>query len=505
MVVRILPGECWWGGSAESGFMLPITETSETKISLYESEGGSGQYAPLFLSSKGRFVWSDRGYEVTAKGGGIEFAGKGKFELSDGYESLKGAYLAAMKEHFPFTGETPDLYFFRKPQYNTWMALETEQTTENILNYAENIINHGFPAGVLMIDGGWQEDYGIFEFNRRKVPDPKFLVDKLHEMGFKVMLWTSPIVSSAGRRFKDVRKMGYLCLEADGSPGVREWWSGYSSFLDLTNPGAVAWFQGKLDALMDMYGVDGYKFDAGDCPFYRDDGITHLPVDAREQTRYYNLAGEKYRFNEYRAAWNFGGRPIVARLHDKQHSWTGHGINTLIPNTVVQGLLGYAYGCPDMVGGGSISLVEDNGQVDEELIVRWAQANAMMPMMQLSLAPWDILSDDNYKIFKAAVDLHSQNGELFAAEAVKSSKSGEPIMRCMEYEFPNEGFEMVNDQFMIGDKIMVAPVITKGCFKRKVKFPSGCEWVSERGETYQGGTVAKIDVPIERIPVFTRK
>ena len=71
--------------------------------------------------------------------------------------------------------------------------------------------------------------------------------------------------------------------------------------------------------------------------------------------KYFNIVGEKYKLNEFRAAYDFGGRAIVSRLHDKDHSWVVRGLNALIPNTLAQGLLGYAYCCPDMVGGGEIN------------------------------------------------------------------------------------------------------------------------------------------------------
>ena len=162
----------------------------------------------------------------------------------DGFENLRGAYLAAMKEHFPFTGDMPDSLFWSVPQYNTWIELGTNQTAEGIKNYAKGILEHGLPAGVLMIDGGWQEDYGVYEeFHRGKVPDPEFLVDELHKLGFKVMLWVSPIIASAGTRYKFLRDKNYLVRNSNGEIAIRKWWSGYSAVLDFTNPDAVGWME----------------------------------------------------------------------------------------------------------------------------------------------------------------------------------------------------------------------------------------------------------------------
>ena len=398
----------------------------------------------------------------------------------------------------------PDMLFWKAPQYNTWIELGTEQTTDGILNYAGGIIGHGLPAGVLMIDGGWQEDYGVYEeFNRRKIPDPKYLVDELHRMGFKVMLWVSPIIASAGPRYKQLRNKGWLIRDKRGEIAVRKWWSGFSAVLDLTNPDAAEWMDNSLNSLMERYGIDGFKFDAGDCYFYADDDITYKHIPAREQTLYFNRFGEKYSFNEFRAAWKSGGRPIVARLHDKYHTWDDFGLNTLIGHTVVQGLLGYAYCCPDMVGGGIIDCFGENSALDEELFVRWAQANSLMGMMQMSIAPWRVLKEENANRVIAAIKLHEDFADTFAALAENAAKTGEPIVRHMAYVFPDEGFEAENGQFMLGDDIMSAPVLEKGAKYKIVRFPSGM-WKGADGTVYNGGSEEKIPVDMDSILYFRR-
>ena len=315
--VKILENESWWGGSVNRGHEMPIHGNSKSSFDLL-GDGETDQFSPLMVSSKGRYVWSEEAFTVDAKDGIIEFKGPDDIVLNDGFENLRGAYLAAMKAHFPFTGEMPDSLFWSVPQYNTWIELGTNQTTEGILKYAKGILEHGLPAGVLMIDGGWQEDYGVYEeFHKGKVPDPKYLVDQLHELGFTVMVWVSPIISSAGTRYKFLRDRNYLVRNAEGEIAVRKWWSGYSAVLDFTNPDAVAWMEEQLNILVEKYGVDGFKFDAGDTYFYKDDDIIYEPTLARNHTLYFNQFGERYQFNEFRAAWKSGGRPIVARLHDK--------------------------------------------------------------------------------------------------------------------------------------------------------------------------------------------
>ena len=501
--IKMLKGECWWGGKAPEGCDMPYDENSCITVDIRSRGPENDTSASMFLSSCGRYIWNDNPFTAEFKNGEIILSDENDspFEIADGFKTLKGAYMAAMEKHFPFTGTLPDKLFFTSPQYNTWMELGTEQTTENILRYAKGILENGLPAGVLMIDGGWQEDYGILEFHKGKIPDPGYLIYELHKMGFKVMLWTSPIVSGAGVRFKELRAKGFFLKTPDGEVAIRRWWSGFSPMIDFTNPEAVKWMHAQLDNLMERYGVDGYKFDAGDASMYSDDDIIYTPMPARNQTTAFNLMGEKYKFNEFRAAHNSGGHPIVARLHDKNHSWDNIGLNTLIPNTTIQSLLGYAYSCPDMVGGGMYGTIEG---IDEELFIRWSQANALMPMMQVSLAPWRVLSQKSYKLVKKSILLHKKFGKYIYNLAKESAKTGEPIFRCMEYQFPNEGFEHINDQYMLGSEYMVAPVLKKGVAQRSVKFPKG-KWCDEKGNIISNGNeTITLDAPIDKLLYFKK-
>ena len=501
--MRLLPGEVWWGGVAHAGHRMPL---GMDKSGAIDPCGGEDldQCAPLFLSSAGRFLWSGSAFSLRVEGELLRCEGTAPIRLSEGHGSLRGAYLAASRTHFAPVGGMPDARFFSRPQYNTWIELKTGQTQEAILAYARGILSHGLPAGILMIDEGWAEDYGVFEFNRRKIPEPAALVSALHEMGFAVMLWVTPAVSPDGPRFKELRDSGLLLRDREGNIAMREWWNGCSAVLDLTSARAAAWMDDQLRALMDGYGIDGFKFDAGDRYFYRDDDRAENPVPAREQTLLYNRLGERYALCEFRAAWNSGGRRIVARLQDKLHSWGTDGLAALIPNTIAQGLLGYAYCCPDMVGGGDVgSFTGENQAIDEELFVRWAQASACMGMLQMSISPWRVLSEKNAALVTDAMGLHARLAERICALAREASRTGEPIVRHMAYVFPGEGFEQTRDQFMLGDDLLVCPVLQKGAKRRAVRLPAG-RWRSWRGEVLRGGEIREFAVELSDIPRFER-
>jgi len=498
----IQKNEFWWGGSVNCGYQMPIKENSNCTVDL-NGVPGSDQYSPLFVSSHGRYLWSTRPYILTAKDGIISCQGDAEITLYDGYTNLKGAYLAACAAHFPFSDAVPDKRFFSQPQYNTWIELGTNQTATAILKYARSILEHDMPAGILMIDEGWQEDYGVFEFNRRKIPHPVHMIQQLHEMGFAVMLWVTPIVSCAGPQYNFLHRRGWLIKDNHGRIALRSWWNGTSALIDLTNPEALDWYHQQLHCLMDRYKIDGFKFDAGDSYFYRDDDQLYRKAPVCEQTQLYNQLGAQYAFNEFRAAWCYGGQPIVARLQDKRHSWDDFGINTLIPHTILQGLLGYAYNCPDMVGGGSIDCFEGNKKLDEELFVRWAQASALMGMMQMSISPWRVLKKENAALVVEAMHLHTSFGKQIYALAQHAAATGEPIVRAMAYEYPDEEMESLTEQFMLGSNILVAPVVHKNAKEISVHLPKG-KWIGWNGACYDGGCILTAPVTLKDTPYFTK-
>ncbi|MFK8006323.1 MAG: TIM-barrel domain-containing protein [Saprospiraceae bacterium] len=168
----------------------------------------------------------------------------------------------------------------------------------------------------------------------------------------------------------------------------------------MSNPDAMDWFKGQLDILVEEYGVDGFKFDAGDADFYINDVFTYKKGSPNDQTMYFAKLGLYYPLNEYRASWKMAGLPLAQRLRDKEHKW--EDLQKLIPDMMSQSIMGYAYTCPDMIGGGEFQSFRKISTIDEELVVRSAQVHALMPMMQYSVAPWRVLSPENNELCKQA-------------------------------------------------------------------------------------------------------
>lgn len=502
MRISFLDKEYWWGGIVNLGETMPYDKYSECEIDLSTIKLSLDQSAPLFVSSKGRYIWSENPFLIRFWHGEILIPDTFEVELNEEGSTLRDACMNLAKKKYHLSGKVPDPLFFEQPQYNTWIELNIHSSQEKILEYAENIIRYGMPAGILMIDGGWQIAHGYWEFQPELFPDPQGMIKRLHELGFKVMLWTIPAVSVSAPDYDRLKEVKLLLHDCSGKPAQRWWWGGRDTVLDLSNSQAVRWYTDQLNHLQVKYGADGFKFDGGDAYFYDSGDQSWLPLNEQEQMSRYEGLGEIYPFHEFRCGWKGMGKPLVHRLQDKMHTWNGQGLNQIIPHSVLQGLTGNFFHCPDMIGGGVFNELFETA-FDEELYIRWMEVSAFCPMIQFSLAPWRVLSDENRRIVEKMYRLHQNMAPLFLELAAHAASVGEPVMRNMAYEFPEEGLEQVWDQFMLGSKILAAPVLEKGKTGRSVILPSGI-WQADDGTRWEGGQTIEIQAGLERLPFFVR-
>ena len=523
--VKMLPGEKWWGVCNSFGREMPFSEKSDFFCDL-RLDNYSHQSLSFLCSDKGRTIWCKEPVGVTVKGGKITFeSGKGEIVVKDDAgRNLAEAFRYGSKNYFPPTGENPELLYFAAPQYNTWIELTYHQNEKDILAYAQSMLDNGLPPGVFMIDDTWQHGYGEWYFDARRFSDPKGMMDKLHKMGYKVLLWMCPFVSMDSPAYRriafginpdDVRrypmKGGFLM--ASREPGHRgvpppagvNWWNGRSALLDFTHPNAVAWFTEQLERLVRDYGADGFKFDGGGVEFYskiRGGYLAHDPdVSPAAQSALYGDFAVKYKGSEYRNGFGFAGKPVIMRLHDKNHSWTA--LQRLVPDMLAAGFVGCPFICPDMIGGGEWTAFLPGAPFDPELFIRSAQIHALCPMMQISASPWRVLSAENQRIFKNVANLRQKFAPRLVELAKESARTGEPMMRNLEYNFPGMGYADIKDQFMMGDDLLVAPVVEKGAKSRKVVLPPG-KWKADDGQLHIGPATIEVLTPLSRLPYFIR-
>jgi alpha-glucosidase (family GH31 glycosyl hydrolase) len=367
---------------------------------------------------------------------------------------------------FPPSGKTPDPLLFSRPQFNTWIELTYNQNQEDILDYARKAVAAGFPPGVLMIDEGWFKSYGDWDFDRARFEDPKAMIRILHDLGFKVMVWVCPFITPDGPYFsglqqnslRDGRRVWMSNPDNPPFPAIMQWWDGFSAVVDLTNPFGKDFLKGQLDRLVSEYGIDGFKFDGGDAEYYSAKRMLtpfesyRSDVTSNGHSEEFARLGLDFPLNEYRACWKMGGQPLAQRLRDKEHNW--EDLRKLIPGIINQGLMGYPFTCPDLIGGGEYLSFVDRAQVDQELIVR-------------------------------------------------AARTGEPVVRSLEYEFPHRGYMGIGDQFLLGERILVAPVLEQGARARSIVFPPG-SWKGDDGSVVNGPRTLEVEVPLGRLPRYRK-
>ncbi len=440
-----------------------------------------------------------------------------KEETGDGLLTLSGTNLeltiylendamAAWKKLVEITGhpaKTPPADLFNKPTWTTWARYKSVISQSIVMDFAREIIKHQFPYNVMEIDDRWQTSYGDITFDNSRFPDPKGMIAELHAMGFKVTAWVIPFVDPLSQAYSEGQTNGYLLKTTDGSICMVDWWQGRGALIDVSNPAALDWFRERLEKLQNETGLDGYKFDAGEAAFYPANAQGEEPMQPNEYThRYIQFISEHFSLTEARSAWFNQRAPIFFRQWDKWSTWgLDNGLHSVLTGILALGLTGYPFILPDMVGGNSY-----DQPADAELMIRWTQLNALLPAMQFSLAPWEY-GEECTRICKKYAELHLEFASRIQALAEESTQNGLSIIRPVwRLAVQDERALTCNDEFLLGDDILVTPVVQQGVRERDIYFPPGKWRDFWSGEIYSGDTVIKeYPAGLEHLLIFERQ
>jgi alpha-glucosidase (family GH31 glycosyl hydrolase) len=320
-------------------------------------------------------------------------------------------------------------------------------------------------------------------------------------MDMRVTLWVHPFCNIDSYNFAPGAKSGYWVKDGQGKyPGFTSWWNGNPSvILDTTNSQAYDYFTSKLNQLKTKYGIDSFKFDAGETNWLPNEFTLY---DNRSNPHVYSqnyvkIAHEQNLFVEARVGHVNQDKGIFYRILDRASDWTIHdGLKSVITATLHFSLLGYRYVLPDIIGG--------NGEIgrQKELFIRWAQLTAFMPSMQFGVPPW-YFDYETDRIAKKFVDIHI---EQVAPYIYELPLDAQPIIRPIWWLEPtnNQTFN-ISDQFMVGDDILVAPILDPNVTSRLVYLPIGQWYNIESKCVYNGPVYIKENVNIETIPYYYSK
>ena len=494
-------GEYWFSGVVDDTIRMPYTEKSEVFIDPFH-DVLVNQINPVLVSNQGRFFYAPKYFTYRFSGGVLTVCSDGEIIYGE-KESFTAACEYLRQTFYPQKSGKLDLSMTLSPQYCTWMALGYDQTQEGVVSFAKSILAAGLPAGLLIIDDGWANYYGDWTFVKHKFPNPKKMCEELKELGFRVALWICPYVSPDSAAFRFLRSKDYL-LKRNGKPFIAEWWDGFSACIDFTNPAAKGWFVGVVNDLIAL-GVDGVKMDGGDRYIYDNDVDCFAKPHADGlflSEAYANTAAE-FNFAELRGAAKTAGLPVFQRIGDRTHAWEDSlgGFDGIVKKSLLMGVFGYPFNAPDMVGGG---LMADWGvSEDEELNVRYMQAATFMPAIQFSKTLWTY-GERMKKEVEKGISLRARYRSLLEKAGKECLKTGKPIIQPLLWAIGEQ--PAIWDEFLLADKLLVAPVLEKGQTERKVYLPSGV-WTymptGERFERADGGWVT-VPAPIDVLPYFEK-
>nr|CAD7256563.1 unnamed protein product [Timema shepardi] len=356
-----------------------------------------------------------------------------------------------------------DERMIRHPVWSTWARYKTNVNEQTVLTFADEILQHGFNNSQLEIDDNWETCYGSFESDTSKFPNMKNLTDALKERGFRVTLWIHPFINVDCELIHSLAtENDYLVKNTNGST-LNNWWDGVGGAVDFSKTEAVDWWVERLRNVSKENGIDSFKFDAGETSW-----LPQLPVlnvsegmnPIGHTSKYVRAVSQFGPFVEVRSAQRTQDLPVFVRMLDKDSRWGfNNGLRTLVTTLLQMNTVGYTFVLPDMIGGNAYG----SDLATKELFIRWLQANTFMPALQFSIVPWDY---DNER-----------------------------------------GHELYVSEYLLGESILVAPVMEEGATSRDIYLPGGT-WRDELHpdqNPIQGRTWLR-DFPaaLDELPYFTK-
>ncbi|XP_029674395.1 myogenesis-regulating glycosidase-like isoform X2 [Formica exsecta] len=428
------------------------------------------------------------------------------------FPNPKAAHQHVVKNHLGKPTGHPNERMIRYPIWSTWARYKANVTEKIVESYADEIIANKFNNSQIEIDDNWETCYGSAVFNPVKFPNVSALVRRLKQKGFHVTLWVHPFINRGCEpAYSTALNNSYFVKNLDGSVQM-SWWQGVNAAtIDFTNPKAVSWWVARLKLLQNL-GIDSFKFDAGEVSWLPQVAKLNGPLDMQPgifTKDYVEALAANFNDNiEVRVGWRSQELPIFVRMIDKDTRWTqDNGLPTLITTLLQMNLNGYVHVLPDMIGGNGYLDGSLNGTEypPKELFIRWLQTNVFMPSLQYSFVPWDY-DNETIAICKKYTDLHANQTSEILNAMQQAITNGTPVNPPIWWVDPtNKEAHRINDEYLLGETILVAPVIEEGAISRDVYLPAGTWFDPNRGTIINGPKwLINYPAPLDTLPYFKK-
>lgn len=350
-------------------------------------------------------------------------------------------------------------------------------------------------------------------------PDIAKFTEQLHKMGFKALTYVHPYLRSMldpynlpNQLFEKGVKSGLFVLNAQGNPTGPAFEPFTDGNIDFTSPANVDWWEQKVRKILLDDNFDGWMEDFGE--WIQDTDRFAAGVSGKKMANLNPLFYHKITYEIAKKAKpdvvefvrsGYAGSQGYTRVvwgGDQFPNWTqDYGLPSVVRAGITAGLSGFATWGPDIAGNG----------FSKELWTRWVEFGALTPVMRNHL--WDkpegavnLWSDaQNLDTFRRYAKLHISLFPYFYTYAHQAARTGLPIMRHLLLESPTDPKTYdCNSEYLLGDKILVAPVVEQGASNRSLYLPQG-SWVDYwSGRIIEGGTQVTVPAPLEHIPILVR-
>jgi alpha-D-xyloside xylohydrolase len=445
-----------------------------------------GMYKPIpfFMSSRGYGMFMHTSAPITCDFGSY-FCGINSLMLGDEALDLF-VFLGSPKEildsYTTLTGKTamPPLWSF-----GLWMSRCTYDNEKQVREIAAKIRENKIPNDVIHLDTGWFEtDWRCdYKFSTTRFKDPQKMIADLKKDGFHISLWQLPYFVPKNKLFSEIVEKGLVVRNAKGNLPYED------AVLDFSNPATVTWYQEKLANLLRM-GVGAIKVDFGEAApsdglyssgrtgFY-EHNLYPLRYDKTVADITRQVTGENIIWA--RATWAGSQRYPLHWGGDAENTDTGMAAE--LRGGLSLGLCGFSFWSHDI--GGFVQ------QPSVDLYRRWAAFGMFTSHTRCHgvspREPWEYgqeFMDDFRRIDEVKYKLMP----YVYAQAKDSSEHGLPMFRAMFIEYPDDpGSWVVDDEYLFGSDMLVAPLLEAKTTGRNVYLPPG-SWIDyQTGKAYQGG------------------
>lgn len=437
--------------------------------------------------------------------------------------------LAGLVRRFGAPAVPPDWAF------GVWVAARSG--TDAVLAEARRFQREGIPFSAV-----WVDDYydaatnsgaGIsYPYPAGPYPSLRALTDGLHELGARALGYLNCAVYRGTPMYERALAEGLVVRDGAGEPhhfrffhpqrqsGNRDSSWGIvmeddvAALLDFGKEGARRLWVERLQRKVQRDGWDGWMQDFGE---QHPDQPAHnrYPIDYHRATAaaLAELDADAVFFVRSACMGSSVYAPIMWG-GDQGCDWSSErGLAGLIPAGISAGLAGVPVWCPDIAGIVELDTDTEAGGQDEELWIRWMQFGALTPIMRLhpgfknrdglGVNVWT--SARTTELFKRYARLHERLRPYLVRHARAAAESGMPLIRALLIDFPaDRQCWDIGDQYLLGDALLVAPVVERGRRRRDVYLPAG-DWHDVwTGRAVRGPAWIVADAPLEQIPLFRR-